>query len=232
MIQEILGYLLTRSLLVNSSSDEIVESINNKEEFTYLLNNISSLIEEEDFLIVDTDMQDKVSDLIQKYRFEYNKDKEVNETMNYIIGRLHNYKTMDDERKKYIVNNWIETEIKNRELPKQLHNIHDIFYFISLDCSYFMGIMSLSRMEIKSVCEYSSLINLIINKYPEAFEEDKMLLGVINETLMNFKNIPLLRSYEKKMVKNTLSKIDSTYDMSECPDLEISFSLIKKKTKK
>lgn len=232
MIQEILGYLLTRSLLVNSSSDEIVESINNKDEFAYLLNNISSLIEEEDFLIVDTDMQDKVSDLIQKYRFEYNKDKELNETMNYIIGRLHNYKIMDDERKKYIVNNWIETEIKNRELPRQLHNIHDIFYFISLDCSYFMGIMSLATMEIKSVCEYSSLINLIINKYPEAFEEDKMLLGVINETLMNFKNIPLLRSYEKKMVKNTLSKIDSTYDMSECPDLEISFSLIKKKTKK
>ena len=139
MTQEILDYLLIRSLLVNSSSDEIIEQVSDKESFSYFINNVSMLIEEEDFLILSPVLQDRVGDVLYKYRFTYNKEKEFNEQMNYIIGRLQDYHLMSDERKSFIIDSWVENESNVRELPKRYRNINDLLTLISLDTAYLIG---------------------------------------------------------------------------------------------
>lgn len=231
MTQEILDYLLIRSLLVNSSSDEIIEQVSDKESFSYFINNVSMLIEEEDFLILSPVLQDRVGDVLYKYRFTYNKEKEFNEQMNYIIGRLQDYHLMSDERKSFIIDSWVENESNVRELPKRYRNINDLLTLISLDTAYLIGITSMENIEVKSIIEYSSLINIIINKFPDVLENDKALLGVIRESILYLKKIPFLRREESKMLKNTLNKIDSNYELDQNLDIQMSLKLIKK-TKK
>lgn len=230
MIQEILDYLLIRSLLINSTTEEIIEEIKDKDSFYYIVESIDKLMQEEDFLFVLSEYNEKTLDIVSHYRFDYNKDKELNDKMNYIIGRLKQLREISPERKKYIIDNWLEEEWKNRELPKKYQNIDDIVYLVSLDASYLIGIISLSQMEIKSVIEYSSLINIIINKFPDFFYEDKVLLEVIRKTLISLKKVPFLRFTEAKMLKNTLNKLNENYEITENLNTEVDL-LVKKKTK-
>lgn len=110
MIQEILDYLLIRSFLINSTEKEIVESVTDEETFSYLLNSIYNLMQDENFVLTSPALYDRVLAFITKYRFDYIKNKEYCEKMNYIIGRLHDYTLMSANRKKDIMYNWVEEE--------------------------------------------------------------------------------------------------------------------------
>jgi len=231
MIQEILDYLLIRSFLLNSNEKEIIDSVTNEEEFAYVLNNIYNLMQEEDFVLISSHLSDKVLSFISKYRFDYIKNKDYCDKMNYIIGRLHNYKNMSIDRKKYIVNNWIEEESKTRGLPKCYQNGEDLFSLISLDMKYLMGMISIGEeFVITNVVEYVSLINIIMNKFPECFEDDHLFLEVARNNLNALKKVPFMKLRYLKMIKDSLNKLNENYTVSTDVQIEKQYSL--KKTKK
>jgi len=223
--------LLIRSFLLNSNDKEIIESVTNEEEFAYVLNNIYNLMQEEDFVLISSSLSDKVLSFVSNYRFDYIKNKDYCEKMNYIIGRLRDYNNMSIDRKKHIVNNWIDEESKTRCLPKCYQNGEDLFNLISLDMKYLMGMISIGEeFVIHNVVEYVSLINIIMNKFPECFENDHLFLEVARNNLNALMKVPFMRLRNLKMIKNSLNKLNNNYVVST--DVQIEKQYLLKKTKK
>lgn len=230
MIQEILDYLLIRSFLINSSEEEIIGVIETEENFAYILNSIYELMQEENFIFTSHFLCHKVQAFINKYRFDYIKNKEYCEKMNYIIDRFNEYNAMSDHRKKVIVNDWIEEEVKARELPRLYKNVYSLINLISSDMKYFQGMISVGEpFEIDNVIEYVSLINIMMNKFSNIFEEDKQFLEVTKLNLETFSKIPL-GYHNLKMVKKALKRLKNNYTNAEDVKVEVNYSL--KKTKK
>lgn len=231
MIQEILDYLLIRCLLLNSTSKEIIEKIQDKETFYYIIDSIYKLMQEENFVFALSEYNNKTSDVVNSYRFNYNKDKELNDKINYIIGRLQEFRSMSKGRKKDVIDNWIQEESQSRNLPKCYQNIQNLVDLVSLDIAYFQGMITVDEpFIVESVVEYVSLINIIINKYPECFNEDHLFLEVVRHNLVYLQSIPLIRSRDLNMIKKTLRTLNQNYDINEEIELDINKSL--KKTKK
>lgn len=221
MIQEILDYLLIRSLLYNSDADELIEAIKEKEDFTYVLDNIHMLMQEENFIFVAPHLVFNVSELITKYRFDYIKNKELNDKMNDIIGRLNDYKYMSDKRKQYIINNWIEEESNNRNLPLCYRNLTMLLGMISLDTAYFQGMINIDKsFDIGYVIEYVSIINIIMNKFPECFHDNPEFLEITKQNLMILKGNKEISRVDSRMIKRTIKKMQEKYSLSETKNFQ------------
>ncbi len=210
MIQEILDYLLTRCLLLNSTSQELIDNITDKETFSYVVKNISNLMQKEDFVLIDRSLQEKVSDIIQSHRFDYNKDKELNAEMNYIIGRLQDYKSMSTNRKNMLIYNWIKQETEVRGLPVYYREINILLNLVCYDAFYMKNMLCSSngQTEIDNVVEYLSLINLILNKYTTFFDENQNLLKLTIENCEIIAEIKKIPKFILKMDKDLLKKLN------------------------
>jgi len=231
MTLEISDYLLTRSILVNNTKEELIESVNDEETFSYMLNSICQLMEEENFILTHAGLCERVSTFINEYRFDYIKNKDYCEKMNYIIGRLQDYNMMSDKRKQDIIDNWVENESEARGLPKCYRNQKNLFELISLDMYYFIGMISFNEpFVVESIIEYASLVNIIMNKFPESFDEDHLFLEVVRHNLECLRRTPLIRLNNLRMVKNTLNKLNKNHPIS--PEIQLEKSYTLKKTKK
>lgn len=229
MIQEISDYLLIRSLLYNSDSEELIEVAKEKDNYIYILNNIYELMQEEDFIFVDPHLVTNVEDFIYKYRFDYNRDKEINDKMNYIIGRLNDYKNMSDKRKQFIIDNWVQEESQNRNLPFGYKNLNNLLSLISLDTLYYQGMISIDKpFNIEYVVEYVSIINIIMNRFSESFNDDIEFLEVTRQNLQILKDNKKISKIDSKMIKEALKKVNKQYSMSEIEN----FQKVIKKTEK
>lgn len=216
MIQEISDYLLIRSLLYNSDSEELIEVAKEKDNYIYILNNIYELMQEENFIFVDPHLVTNVEDFIYKYRFDYNRDKEINDKMNYIIGRLNDYKNMSDKRKQFIIDNWVQEESQNRNLPFIYKNLNNLLSLISLDTLYYQGMISIDKpFNIEYVVEYVSIINIIMNRFSESFNDDIEFLEVTRQNLQILKDNKKISKIDSKMIKEALKKVNKQYSMSE-----------------
>lgn len=231
MIHEIFDYLLTRSLLLNCSEQELIDSVDNEETFAYILDNIYNIMQEENYIIISPMLKEKVINFISKYRFDYIKNNNYCEKMNYIIKRVREYNQMSDKRKKDILNNWVEQESNLRGLPKRYQNPRTLFDFIMMDAAYISGMLNIGKeFEISVPIEFASIINIVMNRAPEIFEEEPILLEYAKFILGKLQTIKGLRFTDTRMLKNTYNIINEKYDKSEDVELEISYSL--KKTKK
>lgn len=229
MIQEISDYLLIRSLLYNSDSEELIEVAKEKDNYIYILNNIYELMQEENFIFVDPHLVTNVEDFIYKYHFDYNRDKEINDKMNYIIGRLNDYKNMSDKRKQFIIDNWVQEESQNRNLPFVYKNLNNLLSLISLDTLYYQGMISIDKpFNIEYVVEYVSIINIIMNRFSESFNDDIEFLEVTRQNLQILKDNKKISKIDSKMIKEALKKVNRQYSMSEIEN----FQKVIKKTEK
>lgn len=233
MTQEILDYLLIRSLLANSTSEEIINMIENKEIFVYLINSIASLMQQEDFILINHDYQEKVSDIVQSHRFDYNQDKDLNEQMNYIIGRLKEYEAMSFNRKQYLINSWMKQEFKNRGLPWIYQTPETLFCLISLDMKYFQQMIELKELKIDNLIEYFSILNIILNKFPNTFSNDPLFLEIHKKNCMMIQEIPQIPHSIQKMNKKIVKKLKENYEVNEEIHIEVennvTYQLKKKK---
>ncbi len=233
MIQEILDYLLIRSTLVNSTSQEIIENTDDKAIFSYLVHAISSLMQQEDFLLVDPSFPEKVSDLIQFYRFDYNQEKDLNSEMNYIIGRLSDYKKMSFNRKQKLIQDWINQETKNRDLPKYSGK-ENLLGLISLDGYYFCQMISIQQtFEIENAVEYLSILNIIHNKFPDFFKQDLSFVELNREICNHIQSSYQLPRFVLKMNRRILKKLNENYAIDSEIQKQIqgkmTYQLIKRK---
>lgn len=207
MIQETLDYLLTRSFLACCSSEQIIESIDSKETFSYFVKNIVKIMEQENFIFTSQELINRVADTIYKYRFDYNKDKEINNNMNYIIDRIKDYKEMSNNRKRYIQEYWVEEECKNRSLPNKYKNIETLLEMVIYDSSYVYNILAAEIFYIENLAQYVSIINFVLNELNDDLEEDISFLEVSLENLKLLEQAKLKRS-ERKMLESTIRKLE------------------------
>ena len=216
MTLEIYDYLWIRNVLIAVDTKELVESIVGKEEYMVVVKCISSLMQNEDFLLAYPEAQNKVSDIVQTYRFKYN-DKEIFDDINYIIGRLNDYKNMPNERKNYLVNQFYVQEATNRDLPfmyKQSPDVikcliqNDIHTYKDIFCYSAEGEKAV-QLDVFDVLDYVSLTNLMLNQFPNFFEDENYKKPTVHnlEQLSTLKKLPLDIS---RYIKKTIKKLEPT----------------------
>lgn len=213
MIQEISDYLWIRDVLLCTDGKELIASASDKENFANIIYNISELMQKEDFVLVFNYIIGNIEELVYHYRFDYNKDKEINDNMNYIIGRLNAYKNMSEERKNYLCKSWVKDEFNDRLLPITFRNADNLVDLMQLDVEYITGMLNYSEpFEIENVIEYLSLINLTINRFPDSFKDEDFYKATYNN-LEGLKELEILpynyKCYVKKTIKN-LKKVETT----------------------
>lgn len=202
MIQEISDYLWIREILICTDTKGLIDAASEKEKFINIIFNISELMQKEDFVLVFDYVQNNIKELICKYRFDYNKDKEINDNMNYIIGRLNDYGKMNAARKDYLCKNWVRTEFNDRQLPLKYRNADNLIELMQLDFEYIIEMLKYNiPFEFNNIIEYISLVNLIIYKFPETFNDE----GFYNTTKHNLDE--LRKSDEFTLdIKNYINK--------------------------
>lgn len=173
-------------------------------------------------------MIDNVSELVQHYRFDYNKNKEINDNVNYIIGRLHDYREMSIDRKKYITDNWIKEELEARGIPPKAIRLEQLLNLLILDESYFRKMLNIrEEFVIENLMEYLSLVNLLLNKFPKVFE-DNLFLEITKQNCECIKSISKLPRLYSKMVQKILSRLKKEYSADTEVEVKVKFYLKKK----
>lgn len=192
MTQEISGYLLIRSYLMVTPKDTLIKLIGESDEeyFKTLIHNIYTIMEKEDFVLMYKEVEEKIDSILLRYRFNYIKNKEINDEMNFIIGKLNQYKnlTVDEifnKRKEFC-----KQEFKRRSLPSRLCAPANIENMIMLDGEMVALITGLSGeteyvIDLDGILSYLSIVNIMINEQSEYFLNS----GVIDESLERISQI-------------------------------------------
>ena len=166
-------------------------------------------------------MPKKISDIVQYHRFDYNHNKEINDVVNSIINKLNEYEKLDKYKKDSLIKKFFKEEIMSRRLPYPFSiDLKTITMLIATDFIVFNEMIDAEEAKTlnidgEEVLDYISLLNLIMDKYPEmasnaTFRKNnmycleqiistpklyKLLLGYAKNTLERFK------TNEKRLVK-------------------------------
>ena len=216
MILEIYDYLLIRQMLIALSTSQILEEINDEDTYKHFVKVISKLIQKEDYPLVYPKSQSKIQSIIDKYRFTYD-NKDIISDINYIIGKLNIYKTMDEKTKNQKIEIFYNNEFNTRLLPviplggryvidKLVHN--DICYFVA---AYFAGASPMQddkgMFELEEPFDYVAMINLIAGRFPKLFEEEN-LLKVTKDNLIKLSKGTGLSPKTHKYIKRTIKDLE------------------------
>ena len=229
MIQEIFDYLSTRAIIINHTGEELVDIAKDPKMFRHFIKNISKVMQEEDFFLTSLELVQRVETLLQTYRFDFLKEKEINDEMNYIIGRLCDYRNFHSNQFCSRINNWLLEERKNRGLPSSFQKEECLLLMISMDYEYLWKIFSLEeQFEIENPVEYLSLLHLLLERFPETFQ-DETILGyavcgceICSKVFSKF-------SFPAKLAKKIQKRLLNDYNFSEAQKPAYSYSLVKKK---
>lgn len=209
MTQEISGYLLIRSFLLVNDTNELIEKAGDRESFGYIVKNIVQLIMKEDYFLITDDLIRKVFDFINYYRSIYINDKEINDNVNYIIRKLNEYKNMDFNTKKFLGQKWLKEEMMVRELPKEYQNIEVVLNLIVMDNTFTLALYGFNDSLVPTtnleIIEYLSLVNLIMNRFPEMFEQMNILALI--ESFNDIKTMTGLDTASKKFLNKTINNL-------------------------
>lgn len=210
MTQEIYDYLWIRNVLIALKAKDISTNVYSLEEAAYVVRCIVNLLEKENFVLAFDNSQDMILDLTQEFRFKYN-DKELNSNINLIINKINQYKNINSNKKDLMIDLFYTNESKKRNLSyfyknsKEVINCliqNDIHTYRNLFCNE--NTNEPIALEIIDVLDYVSLVNLIMNDYPNYFKDEKIKEKTNNnfEQLLLVKNIPFdIRNSIKKTLK-------------------------------
>ena len=219
MTLETSDYLLIRSLLLKASSDRFIDEIEKRNKFEYIINTTLQLMQEEDFFLVFPEAQNKLYDLLAKLRFKYNKDKELNAKMNSIIEKLNIYKSMSEETKDRLIEEFYYSEYCKRSLTLSLRICDNIRVCISNDFRNYLELSfkvieengsikgSIIELDNDTFPLYLSTINLLVNKFPYEYDIDAINVNVNNILTVLKANKRSLSFNNRAYLKNTLKTL-------------------------
>lgn len=226
MLEKAYNYLCVRSLLMAYDSQQLIDLVVDEATYKFFVDNIAFIMQEEDYLLVADELVQRASNLVHHYRFDYNKNKEINEQVNYIIDRLRDYRTMSFNHHVELSKKWFEEERKKREIPKKYATISNLLTLVFSDALYFSHMVSAEEFVIDNIMEYLSLINLFFNQFPAVFE-DSVFLEVIKQNCQFLKTIPNLPKVYRKMVHKILDRFSKEY--TEDPNIHVQVKCYFKK---
>lgn len=207
MTQEISDYLLIRYAFLEFDSEDIINTIDSIDTYEPLIKTISSIMQEEDFFLIDETMQRKIQDVFLKYRFKY-RNKELTRETNYIIERLNDYKKMSESRKKDLIKRWIKEESQKRCLPLAYSSMENLKELIVFDAECIIKIRTDNGIDLinDEVIKYLSFFNLIRSKSKndmgeKFYESNRKLIEEVSKEKEFSYTI-------KSMAKKTLKKMN------------------------
>ena len=217
MTQEIYNYLWIRSILCASNSDTIIKCIeNNNVTYSEIIKEIAELMQKEDLVLTSDEIIEDFDKVVQKYRFDNLKNKDTNANVNYIISKFQDYRIMPIKRRVYLMNEFFKRENIDRGFPiyGKLPN-EELMQLIVTDFDVFISHFTNIRDNEKEVAVYSpiqyiALLNLLLSRFPEFYEDDLMETAINNiNILIDSHNLKLpMLNYCKKTLKrfNKLKK--------------------------
>jgi len=217
MTQEIYGYFLIRSTIMNNEKEALINAYSDKGSFAYFIQNVAKLIEEDDFFLTSQELVERAEAVLYEYRFKYNKDKEINDDMNKIINKFREYKNMSIKETSIRYRNWLQKEGKLRGVPKIFSTPDLIYDSISKDFTNMTVIISTNgTLYPNDLLDYIMNVNYIANKFPVILLEDQIRDNIILNleiTLEEAKKILFaysIRGYIlKKYIKDTINNLKS-----------------------
>lgn len=228
MIGNVINYLAVRSILMGNTKEELIKLVKGESDYKFFVDNISLIMQQEDYILLSDELIERVADLVHQYRFDYNKNKEINDEINYIIGRLHDYRGMNPRRKDLLCQKWFDEELFYRGLSKKDANIARIYKMIALDGEYLYNMVNVGvEFSIDDILEYLSLLNLLLSRFPLVFQ-DNLLLEIAKQTCIAIETIPKLPKKYLKMIKKFLHKLKEKYPEAPSEKVEIKYYLKKK----
>ncbi len=213
MTLEIYDYLWIRNALLTTDTKEINEAIINEDQYQYVLTCILGLLEMEDLPLAFDGLVSKIYDIVHYNRFKYKSNKVINDLANNIIGKLNQYKSLNEFKKEYLVQNFVEEEISVRNLPEPFSNdMLTIAQLLPTDFIVYTELMNVDGLKYVEIdgddaLDYISLVNLIMNKYPELLENEyfkECIVSCLNQ-IVKAPNAPRALI---KYSKSTLNKLD------------------------
>lgn len=227
-LEETLNYLTVRSLLMNQTSDSLINLVDSEAIYQFFVDNISYIMQEENYILISDALGERVSDLVHHYRFDYNKNKKINDQVNYIIGRLNDYKIMSLNRRAALTKEWIKEESKNRGLSTKYATPENLFSLIALDGDYFQSMINIGEeFVLENIMEYVSLLNLLLNRFTSVFEDD-LFLEITKQNCETIQSIPNLPKIYLKMIRKILCRINKEYTTDSDSKLKVKCYLKKK----
>lgn len=226
MLEKAYNYLCVRSLLMAYDSQQLIDLVVDESTYKFFVDNIAFIMQEEDYLLIADELVSRVSDLVHHYRFDYNKNKEINDQVNYIIDRLRDYHTMSFNHRVDLSREWFKEERKKREIPRRYATASNLLTLVCSDAFYFSNMVSTEEFVISNIMEYLSLINLLLNQFPSSFE-DSIFLEVIKQNCQFLKTLPNFPRVYMKMVNKILDRLNKEY--TEDPNINVNVKCYFKK---
>lgn len=222
MTLEIFDYLLTRHTCFANNPEglDFDQSYDVKKQFTNYTKCISEIIQHEDITLICKDSQDEIISIVQKYRFDYLKDKEITESVNYIIDKFNEYTLISDAKKNNLINEWYKNECKDRLLPRKyccysyidLLTVYDLYNYeimsglIQATTDFFNRNFTTQNCEINALVSHASTFNLLITRFPDRFNKQSLETEINN--LTKIINCIELSKTDLKYIKKIINNIE------------------------
>lgn len=221
MIQEIYNYLYTKSLLLEKEV-LLVDDGNEEKNLSDNLLSILNVLTLEPYFADREDTRKMLSSFIQKYRFSFPNNTKIKVSFNELIKVINEHQAQDKKTTNKEKKQWLESEYKDRCLPKKFRNEKTMIEFVRADAELFMnmsGFYCFDGVNFEpvpkllfnnlDVVEYLGLMNLMINREPRYFST-KERIDLLMEHCYSFskgeKNVTVL-NYIKRTIRN-LKRID------------------------
>ena len=221
MIREIYNYLYTRSLLLGNEV-LVVEDGNEENNLFNSLATILGIIVTEPYFADRKDTRKMLSDFIQKYRFSFPKNTQINTMFNELIKLINDHGIQDERINQKEINQWLEREYKDRCLPKKFRDEGTILDFILADADLFMNMNGFYCFDGENfekvpelifkcldVVEYLGLMNFLITRETRYFASKETIDSLIEQcySLSTYEENAEVLKYIKRTIRN-LKRID------------------------
>ncbi len=241
MTLEISDYLLIRIYFARAKNKFDLSGMTKEEardDFYRTLVMSTQLMQEEDYFLIIPEAMEELDNIVQKYRFDFPGDKEINDEVNFIIGRKKEYEDLSETRLKTRAREWYLSEIKDRLLPRKYRNndiivdllIQDYIYFLKINSSFNIDDYNKNvdfdtldgTVQVNNIIPFLALINLMFNRFPEYVENNIYINGLFDrlDAIARIDDIPKdCLKYLKTTVKN-INKKTKNMDLSMQYEME------------
>ena len=162
--------LWLKNVLVTNSSHEILEHCSDEGMYLYLLQAFNDLMSiEEPFMHLDPEFIDKISNVVNEYRFKFKESSF--DLSNNVITTLNLLKCVPEDRKVYFALNYRSFQEEAR--GRMFETLQDFLNYNANDFFVFLNILgddqlSIEKESLFSSCRYFSEV------CPEIFIEDEL----------------------------------------------------------
>jgi len=186
MILEILDYCLIKSQLIEFSKEKLIEQFIDQESQELWYSVLYNLSVDDDFLISDSSVFEKIRLIIESTRFSYPSDK-IKEIANEFIRYFNIYLSASRDTSISLRAEWGTREANLHGLPSGTYKTCELFEYIKYDYYYISYLFNNDEDHVQINPKHAiASIYYLIHIFPDVFKDPtgKVLLGEQDQELL------------------------------------------------